>query len=56
MLKGIERFVKERLPKDCRAEFPYARGSEAIAFDTKVAAHQARGRRRWRRSGDARPR
>ena len=37
VLKGIERFVKERLPKDCRAEFPYARGSEAMAFDTKSA-------------------
>ena len=36
VLKGIERFVKERLPKDCRAEFPYARGSEAMAFDTKA--------------------
>ena len=35
VLKSIERFVKERLPKDCRAEFPYARGSEAMAFDTK---------------------
>src|SRR6185436_2271395 len=37
VLKGIERFVEERLPKDCRAEFPYARGSEAMAFDTKSA-------------------
>ena len=36
VLKGIERFIKERLPKDCRAEFPYARGTEAMAFDTKA--------------------
>jgi acetylornithine deacetylase/succinyl-diaminopimelate desuccinylase-like protein len=36
LLKAIERFVKERLPKDCRADFPYARGSEAMAFDTKA--------------------
>jgi acetylornithine deacetylase/succinyl-diaminopimelate desuccinylase-like protein len=34
--RGIERFVRERLPKDCRAEFPYARGSEAIAFDARA--------------------
>jgi acetylornithine deacetylase/succinyl-diaminopimelate desuccinylase-like protein len=38
VLNGIERFVKERLPKDCRAEFPYARGTEAMAFDT-TASH-----------------
>ena len=31
LLKGIERFVKERLPKDCRADFPYARGTQAIS-------------------------
>jgi acetylornithine deacetylase/succinyl-diaminopimelate desuccinylase-like protein len=37
VLKGMERFVKERLPKDCRAEFPYARGTEAMAFDTAVS-------------------
>lgn len=41
VLKNIERFVKERLPEDCRAEFPYARGSEAMAFDIK-APHIAR--------------
>jgi acetylornithine deacetylase/succinyl-diaminopimelate desuccinylase-like protein len=34
--KAIERFVRERLPKDCRAEFLYARGSEAIAIDPKA--------------------
>lgn len=31
--KGIERFVKERLPRDCGCEFLYAHGSRAIAFD-----------------------
>jgi acetylornithine deacetylase/succinyl-diaminopimelate desuccinylase-like protein len=31
--KGIERFVKERLPRDCACEFLYAHGSRAIAFD-----------------------
>jgi acetylornithine deacetylase/succinyl-diaminopimelate desuccinylase-like protein len=36
VLKGIEQFVKERLPDDCKAELLYARGSEAIAFDTKA--------------------
>jgi len=33
VLKGIETFVKERLPKDCKAEFSGGRGSPAIAFD-----------------------
>ena len=36
VLKGLERFVKERLPKDCRAEFMSGRGSAAIAFDPKA--------------------
>jgi acetylornithine deacetylase/succinyl-diaminopimelate desuccinylase-like protein len=31
--KAVERFVRERLPKDCTAEFSSARGSAAIAFD-----------------------
>ena len=31
--KGIEQFVKQRLPKDCTAEFINTRGSAAIAFD-----------------------
>ncbi len=34
--KGIERFVAERLPKDCTADFLYARGSTAMAFDPKL--------------------
>jgi acetylornithine deacetylase/succinyl-diaminopimelate desuccinylase-like protein len=33
VLEGIQSFVKARLPKDCRAEFPFARGTAAIAFD-----------------------
>ena len=33
VLDGIKSFVKARLPKDCKAEFPYARGTAAIAFD-----------------------
>ena len=36
VLKGLERFVKERLPKDCRAEFMCRGGSAAIAFDPKA--------------------
>ena len=36
VLKGLERFVKERLPKDCRAEFMTRGGSAAIAFDPKA--------------------
>jgi acetylornithine deacetylase/succinyl-diaminopimelate desuccinylase-like protein len=44
LLEGIEQFVKERLPKDCKVEFPYSRGSEAIAFDTK-APHIVRAAR-----------
>jgi acetylornithine deacetylase/succinyl-diaminopimelate desuccinylase-like protein len=33
--KCLERFVKERLPKDCRAEFRTSHGAAAIAFDPK---------------------
>jgi acetylornithine deacetylase/succinyl-diaminopimelate desuccinylase-like protein len=33
VLKALQSFVRERLPKDCRAEFPFARGTAAIAFD-----------------------
>ena len=36
ILKAVQTFVKERLPADCKAEFLYARGSEAIAFDTEA--------------------
>jgi acetylornithine deacetylase/succinyl-diaminopimelate desuccinylase-like protein len=36
VLKGIEQFVRGRLPKDCKVEFPYSRGSEAIAFDRRA--------------------
>jgi acetylornithine deacetylase/succinyl-diaminopimelate desuccinylase-like protein len=34
VLQALQRFVKERLPKDCAAEFLYSRVSSAIAFDT----------------------
>jgi acetylornithine deacetylase/succinyl-diaminopimelate desuccinylase-like protein len=34
--KAIERFVRERLPADCKVEFQSRRGSEAIAFDTRA--------------------
>jgi acetylornithine deacetylase/succinyl-diaminopimelate desuccinylase-like protein len=33
VLEAIQRFVKARLPKDCKADFPFARGTAAIAFD-----------------------
>ena len=33
VLAAVETFVKERLPKQCRAEVLYAQGSPAIAFD-----------------------
>jgi acetylornithine deacetylase/succinyl-diaminopimelate desuccinylase-like protein len=33
VMKAIQSFVRERLPKDCKAAFPHARGSPAIAFD-----------------------
>jgi acetylornithine deacetylase/succinyl-diaminopimelate desuccinylase-like protein len=36
VLKGIQSFVRERLPKDCKAEYLDARGSEAIAFDRRA--------------------
>lgn len=41
VLKGIQAFVKERLPKDCKAEFVGGRGSPAIAFDA-FAPHIAK--------------
>ncbi|MET0567627.1 MAG: M20/M25/M40 family metallo-hydrolase [Hyphomicrobiaceae bacterium] len=37
VLKGIAAFVKERLPKDCKAELIAPRGSPAIAFDPSAA-------------------
>jgi acetylornithine deacetylase/succinyl-diaminopimelate desuccinylase-like protein len=33
VLKGLEAFVKDRMPRDCRAEFLSRGGSAAIAFD-----------------------
>lgn len=36
--KGLERFVKERLPKDCDVELKSRGGSAAIAFDPKAQA------------------
>ena len=55
VLKAIEGFVRERLPKDCRAEFSGSARHRAIAFDTEHRTSGAR-RRRWRRSGAARRR
>jgi acetylornithine deacetylase/succinyl-diaminopimelate desuccinylase-like protein len=34
--KGIQAFVRERLPEDCRAEFQVGQGSPAIAFDVEA--------------------
>ena len=36
VLKGLERFVKGRLPMDCRAQFMSRGGSAAVAFDPKA--------------------
>lgn len=41
VLRGIETFVRERLPKDCKADFVAPRGSPAIAFDP-AAPHVAK--------------
>jgi acetylornithine deacetylase/succinyl-diaminopimelate desuccinylase-like protein len=35
VLKAVEAFVRERVPRDCRVEFPISHGSTATAFDTK---------------------
>jgi len=37
VMKGIEAFVRERLPADCKVEFGPARGSEAVLFDAETA-------------------
>jgi acetylornithine deacetylase/succinyl-diaminopimelate desuccinylase-like protein len=34
--KGIQDFVRQRLPKDCRADFQAEQGSTAIAFDPEA--------------------
>ena len=36
VLKGLERFVKERLPRDCTAQFMSGGGSAAVAFDPRA--------------------
>ena len=36
ILKGIQAFVRDRLPEDCRADFQAGQGSSAIAFDPKA--------------------
>jgi acetylornithine deacetylase/succinyl-diaminopimelate desuccinylase-like protein len=41
VMKGLDSFVKERLPKDCKYELVGGRGSKAIAFDPK-SRHIAR--------------
>ena len=32
VLKAVEAFISERVPKDCRVEFPISHGSTAMAF------------------------
>ncbi|MET0194805.1 MAG: dipeptidase [Hyphomicrobiaceae bacterium] len=32
VLKAVEGFIRERVPKDCRVEFPISHGSPAMAF------------------------
>jgi acetylornithine deacetylase/succinyl-diaminopimelate desuccinylase-like protein len=44
VLKAVQAFVKDNLPKDCRAEFAGTRGSAAIGFDTKAPAIRAAAR------------
>jgi acetylornithine deacetylase/succinyl-diaminopimelate desuccinylase-like protein len=34
VLENLEAHVRQRVPADCRVEFPYAHGSAAIGFDT----------------------
>jgi acetylornithine deacetylase/succinyl-diaminopimelate desuccinylase-like protein len=41
VLKAVETFIAERVPKDCKVEFPLSQGSTAMAFDPK-SAHIAR--------------
>jgi acetylornithine deacetylase/succinyl-diaminopimelate desuccinylase-like protein len=41
ILKGLRRFVEERLPADCRASFAGERGSPAVGFDSSTPAFQA---------------
>ncbi|HXE68082.1 MAG TPA: dipeptidase [Hyphomicrobiaceae bacterium] len=36
ILKGIQAFVRDRLPEDCRADFQAGQGSAAIAFDPEA--------------------
>jgi acetylornithine deacetylase/succinyl-diaminopimelate desuccinylase-like protein len=38
VLDALQQFVRERLPKDCRAEFIGTQGSAAIAFDPAAPA------------------
>ena len=41
VLKAVQQFITDRLPGDCKAEFPYAQGSPAVAFDPR-SPHIAR--------------
>jgi acetylornithine deacetylase/succinyl-diaminopimelate desuccinylase-like protein len=36
ILAGIQSFVRQRLPEDCRADFQVGQGSSAIAFDAEA--------------------
>ena len=51
VLKGIQAFVKERLPKDCKAEFVGGARQPGDRVRRLRAAHRARRPRRSRTNG-----
>ena len=56
VLKGLERFVKERLPKDCRAEFMSRARLGGHRLRPQGAIRRTRRRRHCRRNGAGPPR